>query len=71
MLSEPSWPVFMACNNSSLAAADLADDDAVGTHAQGVADQIPNPHLAAPLHVGRAGLEGDHVGLRQPQLGGG
>ena len=39
-----------------LAAADLADDDAVGSHAQRVADELPDPHLARLLRrsAGRA-----------------
>ena len=34
---EPSWPVFIACSMSMrLLAAALAEDDAVGAHAQRV-----------------------------------
>src|SRR5215218_11055349 len=40
-------------------AADLADHDAVGTHAQGVADQLAERHLAAAFDVGRARFEPD------------
>ena len=53
-----------------LAAADLADDDAVGAHAQRVADQVADGDLAVALDVRRAGLQPDHVVLRQGQLGG-
>jgi hypothetical protein len=38
---EPSWPVFMACSMSKrLGAAHLAEDDAVGPHAQAVLHQV-------------------------------
>ena len=53
-----------------LAAADLADDDAVRTHAQRVAHEAPDRHLAAALDAGRTRLEPDDVGLDEPQLGG-
>ena len=37
----PSWPVFIACSMSNASdAAHLADDDAVGAHAQRVAHEI-------------------------------
>ena len=53
-----------------LAAAALADDDAVRAHAQGVDDQVADGDLAPALDVGRASLEGDHVLLAQLELGG-
>lgn len=53
-----------------LAAADLADDDAVGAHAQGVADQVADGDLSLALHVGRAGFEPDDVRLLELELGG-
>ena len=43
--------------------AALADDDAVWAHAQGVAQKVPDGHLAFTLGVGRPGLQGDHVAL--------
>ena len=52
-----------------LAAADLADDDPVGAHAQRVAHEVADRDLAAALDVGRARLERDDVRLLQPQLG--
>jgi hypothetical protein len=67
---EPSWPVFMACSMSKrLGAAHLAQDDAVGPHAQRVAHQRALVHLALALDVGRAGLQPHHVRLLQLQLG--
>ena len=53
-----------------LGAAHLAHHDAVGPHAQRVAHELADRHLAAALEVGRPGLEPHHVGLAQPQLGG-
>ena len=50
--------------------ADLADDDAVGAHAQGVADQVADRDLALALDVRRAGLEPHHVVLVELELGG-
>ena len=50
-------------------AADLADDDAVGAHTQGVDDQLPLPHRALAFDVGRPRLEPDDVALPQHQLG--
>ena len=50
--------------------ADLADDDAVGPHAQRVADQVADRDLALALDVRRAGLEAQHVLLVQLELGG-
>ena len=52
-----------------LAAADLADDDPVGAHAQRVAHEVADRDLAAALDVGRAGLERDDVRLLEAQLG--
>ena len=53
-----------------LFAADLADDDAIGAHAQGVDDQLPLPDRALAFDVGRTRLEPRHVFLPQLQLGG-
>ena len=50
--------------------ADLADDDAVGPHAQRVADQVADRDLALALDVRRAGLEAQHVLLVELELGG-
>ena len=68
---EPSWPVFIACSMSKrLGAADLADDDPVGPHAQRVAHQVALGDLALALDVRRPGLQPDDVRLLQLQLGG-
>ena len=53
-----------------LGATDLTDDDAVGPHAQGVADEIADGDLALALDVGRARLQADDVVLVQLQLDG-
>ena len=52
-----------------LGAADLADDDPVGAHAQGVADELADADLALALDVRRARLERDHVVLLELELG--
>ena len=52
-----------------LAAAALADDDAIGPHAQGRAQKIADGDGAAPLGVGRARLEVDRVRLLQLHFG--
>ena len=60
--SEPSWPVVHGLQHvERLARAALAHDDAVGAHAQGVAQQVADGDLALPLEVGRARLEAHHV----------
>ena len=46
-------------------AADLADDDSVGTHTQAVDQQLPLADRALPFHVGRPGLQADDVLLLQ------
>ena len=53
-----------------LLAADLAQDHPVGTHAQGVLDQLALADLALALDVRRPGLHAHHVRLLQLQLGG-
>ncbi len=53
-----------------LAAADLADDDAVGAHAQRVAYEVADGDPALALHVGRPGLQADHMGLLELEFGG-
>ena len=50
--------------------ADLADDDAVGPHAQGVLHQVADVDRALALDVRRAGLQPQHVVLVQLELGG-
>ena len=52
-----------------LGAANLADDDPVGPHAQRVADQLADPDLALALDVRRPRLEPHPVLLLQLQLG--
>ena len=52
-----------------LAAAALADDDAVRPHAQRVAHQVADRDCALALDVGRPGLELHHVVLLELQLG--
>ena len=50
---EPSWPVFIACSMSKASAPrDLAEDDAVGAHAQRVPDQVALRDLARPSRLG-------------------
>jgi hypothetical protein len=53
-----------------LAAAALADDDAIRPHAQRVANQVADRDLAFAFHVRRPRLERHHVRLRQLQLRG-
>jgi hypothetical protein len=50
----------------ALLLADLADQDAVRPHPQGLLDQAAQLDLAGALQVGLAGLHGDDV--RQAQL---
>ena len=52
-----------------LAGTTLADDDAVGAHVEGVAQEIADRDLAACLEVGRSRLEGDDVLLLELELG--
>ena len=52
-----------------LGAADLAHQDAVGPHAEAVAQQLPDRELALALDVRRAVLEGDDVRVVDLQLG--
>ncbi len=53
-----------------LAAAHLADDDAVGAHAQGVAYEVADGDAAVALDVGRARFEADDVRLLELEFGG-
>ena len=52
-----------------LGAAALADDDPVGPHAQGVADEVADRDRALALDVRRARLEPEHVALVELELG--
>ena len=62
VVSEPSWPVFMAWSMSTVSAPpDLTHDDAVGAHARGVAHELANADLTGALDVRRARFQGDHV----------
>ena len=49
-------------------ATDLADHDAIGAHAQRVAYEFADRHLALPLDVLGARLEPEHVALVQLEL---
>ena len=51
-----------------LLAANLTKDDAIGTHAQAVDQELPLPDGSLPFHIGRAGLEADQVFLRELQF---
>ncbi len=53
-----------------LAGAALTDDDPVGPHVQGVAQQVADRDLALALEVRRPGLQRDDVLLAELQLGG-
>jgi hypothetical protein len=71
VVSDPSWAGVHGLQHvQGLAGADFADDDAVGTHAQGVAHQLADGDGALALDVGRTGLERDDVLLAELQLGG-
>ena len=52
-----------------LGAADLADDDAVGPHAQRVAHQVALGDLAAAFQAGGPGFQPHHMRLLQLQFG--
>ena len=51
-------------------AADLAHDNAVGTHAQAVDQQLPLLDSALPFNIGRPGFKAHNVFLRQAKFGG-
>ena len=53
-----------------LRSSHLADDDAVGPHAERVAHELPDGDLPPALDVRRAALEAQHVRLLESQLGG-
>ncbi|MNJ33823.1 hypothetical protein D3C77_285130 [compost metagenome] len=50
-------------------AANLAKQDTVRAHPQGVADQFAGLDLTVPLGIGRAGFQAHHMGMVQLQLG--
>ena len=49
--------------------AHLADDDALGPHAQAVLDEVAHGHLALAFKIGRARFEAHHMRLLQLQFG--
>ena len=51
------------------AAADLADNKAVGTHPQCLPHQVAEIHAARTLGVGKSGLETYDVWMLRPQFG--
>ena len=64
---EPSLPWLMALSiGEDLVAADLADDDPAGVHAQRPADEVGHGDRALALDVGFPRLQRDHVGVRRP-----
>src|SRR3546814_7929437 len=52
----------------TLRAADFAQDDAVGAHAQGVLDEVADGDRALALQVRRAGFQRQPVRLLQAKL---
>src|SRR5664279_102435 len=67
--SEPSCPVFMACNMSRLSPPrPFADHDAVRAHAQRIPDEIANGDLALALDVRRPALQSDEMLLLELRL---
>src|SRR5713226_9076401 len=65
---EPSWPVFMAWSMSSTSAPRTSPTTMFGSHAEGVAQEVPLRHGALSLDVGGARLEAYHMVLLQLQL---
>ena len=60
----------MACSRSNASgSAHLADDDALGAHAQAVLDEVAHGDLALAFEIGRARLQAHHMGLLQLQFG--
>src|SRR4028118_1980789 len=53
----------------ALRSADLAEDDAIGAHAERVLDEIADRDLALAFEVWRAGFERQPVRLLKPELG--
>ena len=70
MVSDPSWPVFIAWSMSSDSAPRTSPTMIrSGPHAERVADEVADAHLALALDVRRPRLERDDVPLEQPELG--
>ena len=53
----------------ALAPTHLADDDAIGSHAQRISHERPNGHSAATFEACGTTLQAHHVWARQPKLG--
>ena len=71
VVSEPSWPVFMACSMSSASPPRHSPTMMrSGRMRRAVAHQVADGDRALALDVGRARLQGDDVLLVQLQLGG-
>ena len=71
MVRPPSWPGVHGLQHvQGLAAADLADDDPVGPHAEGVDHQVAGGDQAAALDVLRPRLHPHDVLLVENQFGG-
>ena len=67
---EPSWPVFIACREiERLGSAHLADDDALGAHAQAVLDEVAHGHRTRPSRLGGRVSRRTTCGLLQLKLG--
>ena len=49
---------------------DLADDDPVRPHTEGIDDQLADVDGAGALHVGGTGFHARHVGLLEAKFGG-
>ena len=70
MVIEPSWPVFMACSMSSAAPSRTSPTMIrSGRIRSALRTRSRIGDLAAPLDVGRARLEPQHVLLAQLQFG--
>ena len=54
---------------ADLSPADLADDQPVGPHPQGLPDEVAQLDAAGALDVGRPRHQPDDVGMPRPQLG--
>ena len=70
VVSEPSWPVFMAWSMSSVSgSAALADDDSFGPHTQGVFHQVGGGDCALAFDVRRARFQPHDVVLLELKFG--
>jgi len=56
-------------HREGLATTRLTDDDPLGTHTEGVPDEVHDRDRALAFDVGRARFETDHVVLHELQLG--